>query len=173
VFSQWDIDLKPMVCNFAGTSMVLWDTPNSSTAATFACQNLGEKVVGYARFTNTGSPTGIVRYTIPRQWGSGGVSVFLEVFGEAGTGAAGFTIESYCAGTGSSILEPFTWNTANSTNTVTLSSATTAFEVSVSSLTMTGCSGGSTQYLRIRRDNTVSGNLANFVSVLGAHVVFN
>jgi hypothetical protein len=173
VFSQWDVDLKPVVCNFAGTSVVLWDTPNSSTAATYACRNLGEKVVGYARFANSGSPTGIVHFTIPRQWTNGVVSVFLEIFGDSGTGAAGFTVESHCVGVGSSVLEPFTWNTANSTNTVTLSSATNIFEASVASLTMTGCSAGSTEYLRIKRDNTVGSNLADFVSVLSAHVVFN
>jgi hypothetical protein len=173
VFAQWDVDLKPVVCNFAATSVVLWDTPNSSTPATYACQNLGEKVVGYARFTNSGSPTGIVHYTVPRQWNAGTVSVFLEIFGEAGTGAAGFTVETHCVGLGSSILEPFTWNAVNSTTVATLSSATTAFEVNVASLTMSGCSGGNTQSLRIKRDNTVPSNLANFVSVLGTHVVFN
>ncbi|MGH9591574.1 MAG: hypothetical protein ACRD5L_00675 [Bryobacteraceae bacterium] len=173
VFSQWDVDLKPVACNFAGTSAVLWDTPNSSTPATFECRDLGEKVVGYATFTNTGSPAGIVHYTIPRQWTSGGVSVYLEIFGNSSGGAAGFTIESYCVGVGSSILEPFTWTAAASTTSATLSSAATVFEVGVSSLSMTGCGGGSTQYLRIKRDNTVTGNLADSVSVLGSHVVFN
>jgi len=173
VFTQWDVDLKPVACNFAGTAAVLWDIPNSSTPATFECQNLGEKVVGYAKFANTGSPTSIVHYTVPRQWSAGAVSVFLEVFGAAGTGAARFTVESHCVGAGSSVLEPFTWTAANTTTTATLSSATTAFEVNVSSLTMTGCGGGSTQYLRIKRDNTVGSNLADVVSVLGAHVVFN
>ena len=173
-FSQWMVDLKPVSCNFAASPAIQWDIPNASAAATFACRNLGEKVAGYAQFANTGSPTGIVHYTVPRQWTTGGVSVYLEVFGESGGGgAARFTVESYCAGSGSSILEPFAWNSPNATSTAVVTTATTVYEVNAAALTMTGCAGGNTQYLRIKRDNTVANNLGAVVNVLGAHAIFN
>jgi hypothetical protein len=172
-YSQWMTDLKPVVCDFSGTSVVLWDKPNASTPATFVCPNAGEKVAGYAQFANTGSPAGIVHFAVPRQWTTGAVNVYLEIFGGSGTGSARFTVESHCVGAGASVTEPFTWSTPANTSTANLTSATNIFEVSVSGLSMTECSGGSTQYLRITRDNGVGGNLPDFVGVLGAQAVFN
>jgi hypothetical protein len=136
-----------------GGTVALWEVPSSggptvdldgalvSTNYSFQALNYQDTSVEQAAY---------VHYPLHDSW-TGSVSVTLDTFGGSATGNALWKIYTACASTGS--MNPLTFNAANTT-TATYGGAYQRVAVTLTSITMTGCSAGNLLTMKVARDST-------------------
>jgi hypothetical protein len=139
-------------CNASQALTPLWWQDWSTTPAAGGC------------FGGTGIPLGALNFNainaramfswrIPQGW-SGSVKLTLEQQTWFGSGTLSYNVETACPAAGTD-LDAISFNAAQSL------SVTMAFgmqQISTNSLTMTGCSPGQTQYVRITRTDSNGSN---------------
>lgn len=147
------IDVPAVGClNTQGASSI-WASDFTTTPALPACLGGTGIPLGSMNF-NAVNTRAMFTWRIPQGWSSGSVNLTLEQYTWFGSGTLSYNVETACPSVGTD-LEAITFNAAQSLS-VTMSFGMQ--QLSTSSLTMTGCSAGKTQYVRVTRTDSNANN---------------
>lgn len=143
------IDAPSSGCNSSGSPTSIW-TPNyAGTAPSSTCSLGGAGIISSLNF-NAVNAQAIFSWKIPQGWTSGTVGLTVEQQTWFGSGTLSYTLETACPASGTD-LNSITWN---ATQTISAVMAFGLQRLTQAALTMTGCSAGNTQYVRVTRTDT-------------------
>jgi hypothetical protein len=149
------IDMPAGGCTASQTFTPLWWQDWSTTPAAGGCFGGTGIPLGALNF-NAVNARAMFSWRIPQGW-SGAVRLTLEQQTWFGSGTLSYNVETACPTAGAD-LDAITFNAAQS---LSLTMAFGMQQLSTNSLTMTGCSPGQTQYVRVTRTDS-NGN-ANYI----------
>ena len=135
---------------------------SNSTDATAVAANafLGGAHVPVMYFVNTGNPMLQISAALPNAWTGNLTLRFRQTSDQGGTGTIGWSVQTACVGDTSSVTTTF-----NAAQSLSFGLVTNQWKFGSLALTTTGCSAGNLMYIKLTRDNTVSGNFASVVYV--------
>src|SRR5579871_1657000 len=147
------IDIPASGCNSSGGASGLWQSDYGTTPAVQTCDGSSTIIFAGLNFNATNARA-YFSWRIP-QGQSGNVGLTLEQY--AGGVGSSYTIATACPALGSDLVGSSTTFNANQTLTASAGLGTQA--LTLSNLTMTGCSPGQTQYVRVTRTDSAGGNV--------------
>ena len=154
-------------CNNNGSGV--YTTWGVAGPGTFTC--LGPSAMQASlTFPAGGTPQASYYFRLPQDWSATGATSFIlrDVNNSGGTGSVKFDVAVACLPAGSSALSP-AFNAATSV-TASVGAAGAYADRMFPALSMTGCTAGDFAVLRVSRDNSVSGNLANDDAVVNGEL---
>lgn len=150
----------------AGRIVHLWSATND--AADMTCHNTetgGNVSTVRAQFPDTLSPAIVRRFTIPRDYASGGT--FRIWFGQGvdstPPSVAQFDVRVGCRGAGASPYDAWTYNAATATTAFSLTN--NIFVIEAVSPDMTGCAASNFGAVKITRINGITDNVVGLADV--------
>lgn len=163
-----DYDMPMGACDGGNARIVhLWSVTND--AAVVNCiqgETGGNAATVRARFPDTLSPAIVRRFTIPRDYASGGT--FRIWFGQevdfTAPSVAQFDVRIGCRLAGGSPYDPWTYNAATATTAFSLTN--NVYVIEAVSPAMTGCAANELAAVKITRVNGITDNVVGLVDIM-------
>jgi hypothetical protein len=153
-------------CNNGGTFSTQWVMGGTQVGQ---CSNYFPML----NLAASGTSNAVYWFRWPTDFNNAGAANAFLTFTDMG-GAGGnvkLDLSIACVAANTTTSTPATFNTLTSTGSYSVTStglANTTKELTVAGLSLTGCSPGTMAALQINRDNSVSGNSADALNVIGA-----
>lgn len=163
----WSTMVRAAVCQGASTQAI-FNLPNGATAATANCTTGTYQIRSYLEYTDASNHTAQTTFHLGDDYDSAGATN-LDVYWStsATTGNVIWSIQTACVGANEN--QDIAWNTAQTITSAASASSNYQVKGSLASLTMTGCAGDETLFMKIDRDGSVGGDTiaatANLIAV--------